>query len=66
MKIPKKGKYPNLEKKGFLIPAKVSTGEKGRVQHHGTEAFVPINTEIPKGLKGFKKTEFLRKLHPKF
>lgn len=62
LKLPKKGKFPALERAGFLVPAKVSVNEKMNIERRGTEAFVPIGTAMPKGLSAVKRRDFLRRL----
>jgi hypothetical protein len=46
MLLPKKGKYPNLERAGFLLPINVSMNEDGKMQAHGTKAFAVVGTKI--------------------
>ncbi|MDP2974197.1 MAG: hypothetical protein Q8N60_04040, partial [Candidatus Diapherotrites archaeon] len=60
--MPKKGKFPALEKAGFLIPTKVSLTEKRKPQRQGTDAFLPIGTELPEWLSSNEKRGVLRQL----
>lgn len=62
LRLPKKGKYPALERAGFLVPIKISEGKSDKLQRRGSEAFVAVGTELPKGLKPYRKIVHLREL----
>jgi len=62
LRLPKKGKYQNLERTGFLLPINVSRGKGDRVQGRGTRAFVPMGTEIPKELNANERLKHRGKL----